>query len=192
MMLLNQKHFWKHFWGAGLLLAGLIAAPAAHAQLSFTLLPGNQSGIGGDTLHFTGALSNPSTTDTINLNSDSATFTAPGLTLDDSPFFNNAPSALSPMGSVDGSGNPTDSYTGGFFDITIASDGSALPGTYSGVLNILGGPNAGDLSIVASQKFTVTVQSAPIPEASSLVSLSLLLALGTGGLIVAGRHKKRA
>ena len=183
-MLLNRRHFWRHLWGTGLLLAGLIAAPAAHAQLSFTLLPGSQSGIGGDVLHFTGTLSNPSTTDTINLNSDSATFTAPGLTLDDSPFFNNAPPTLTPKGSGG------EAYSGGFFDIAI--DPSAAPGTYSGIFNILGGPNAGDLNVIASQNFTVTVQSAPIPEASTTASFGLLLAFGLGGMVVAAKRKKSA
>lgn len=39
---------------------------------------------------------------------------------------------------------------------------------------------------------TVGVTSAPVPEASTTVSLGLLLALGFGGLLVASRRRKAA
>jgi len=38
----------------------------------------------------------------------------------------------------------------------------------------------------------ITITGAPVPEASTTVSLGLLLALGLGGMVVAGKRKKRA
>lgn len=162
-----------------LLPLALLAVPA-RAQLTLTLTPASQAGPAPSTFHFTGTLSNPTASEVF-LNSDSLTFNGPASTLDDSPFLNNAPLSLGPAGSG------SDTYTGGFFDVTLNS--SAAPGTYFGTFEVLGGPTASDQNIVASEDFSVTVTSAPVPEASSPVGLGLLLALGMGGMALGARRK---
>jgi len=164
-------------------LACLAAAPAAQAQtLNFTLNPAVQAGQQGSTFSFSGTLTNP-TASTVFLNGDSLTFNGPanGLTLDDSPFLTNAPASLG------ASGGGSDTYTGGLFDVTASQ--SAAPGTYSGTFEVLGGADGNAQGVLASQDFSVTVQSSPVPEASSSLSLGLLLALGLGGVAVARRRK---
>jgi hypothetical protein len=170
----------KAFLAAAALVTLGAAAPAAHAQLNFTLTPSSQFGSPGSTLQFFGTLANPSTTDTVFLNGDTPTFTAPGLTLDASPFNSNAPLSLGPLGSG------TDIYTGDFFDVSIGS--AALPGTYLGTFEIQGGADGNAQDTIATQDFSVTVLPQAVPEASSVTSLGLLLMLGLGGIIVARRR----
>lgn len=171
---------------AAALLLALLAPPAARAQttspLAFTLMPSDQTGAPGSTLHFTGTLSNTTGT-AIFLNGDSNTLNAPGLTLDDSPFLS-APTSLAPVGQ------PGSTYTGGFFDILIAP--SAMSGVFSGSFTILGGADGSANDAQASQTFSVTVGTpSPVPEASTTVSLGLLL-LGLGGVAVSAKRKKQA
>ena len=167
------------FAASALVLVGLAAAPAAHAQLLFTLTPAGLAGTPGSTLQYAGTLSNTSTTDTVFLNGDSPTLNAPGLTLDAGPFEGNAPLSLGPVGSG------SDIYSGGFFDISI--DPAAQPGTYVGTFAIQGGADGDAQDTVATHDFSVTVLPAAVPEASSVVSLGLLLMLGLGGVVVARR-----
>ncbi len=175
------------------LLATLAAAPAAHAQLTFSLTPASQAGNPGDTLHFTGMLSNTSTTDTVSLaGGDTVNFNAPGLTLDDTPFFNNAPATLQTAGSVDGNNNSTDSFTGDFFDVKIANDGTAVPGTFFGTFTVNATDNATGADASVSQDFSVTVDPSPVPEASTTVSFGLLLLLGLGGVVIAKKRRQSA
>jgi hypothetical protein len=169
------------------LLATLAAAPAAHAQLTLTLTPASQAGPAGSTFHFTGTLTNPTASEVF-LNGDTPTFNGPG-SIDDSPFLNNAPGSLMPMGSTDpNTGAPTDSFTGSLFDVTL--DPSAAPGTYFGTFEVQGGPTVNDQGVVASEDFSVTVEPPAVPEASTTVSLGLLLALGLGGVVVSARRRK--
>jgi hypothetical protein len=171
-------------------LAALLAAPAARAQmpppLNFTLTPPAQAGPAGSMFTFTGVLSNPSTTNTVFLNGDSPTFNGPG-TIDDRPFAS-VPLSLAPAGSTDANGNPTDSYTGPFFSITL--DPTALPGTYFGTFTITGGANDMSQNPVATEDFSVTVPTPAVPEASTTVSFGLLLALGAGSAVVSARRRK--
>ena len=160
------------------------AAPrAAQAQLTLTLTSAAQTGPASGAFHFAGTLTN-STAAEVFLNGDSPTFNGPG-TIDDSAFLNNAPVSLGPAGGG------SDTYTGSFFDIILPS--SAAPGTYFGTCTVLGGPTANDLMTVGTEDFLVTVSPSPaVPEASTTVSLGLLLALGLGGLVVAARRKNSA
>ncbi len=159
---------------------GLAAAPA-QAQLVLNLAPPIQSGTSGSTLLFSGTLSNP-TTSTVFLNGDSDTFSAPGLTLDASPFFNNAPDSLSALNGG------SDTYAGGFFSVLIGP--SALPGTYAGTFSVVGGADGNAQMTVASEPFFVTVSpsAGPVPEVSSAVSCGLLLCLS--GAVLAVRRRK--
>jgi hypothetical protein len=186
---------WHTFPPLAVLPLLLLAAPA-HAQLNLSLLPASQAGNPGDTLNFTGMLSNPTAASDPNaysvfLNSDSPTFNGPG-TIDATPFFTNAPASLDPAGTMDANGNltNTDTYNGPFFDITL--DPNAAPGTYNGTFTILGGADGNASDTVATQDFSVTVLPAAVPEASSVVSLGVLLALGLGGLVVSTRRRKSA
>ena len=176
---------WHKLSPLAVLPLALLAAPA-QAQLTLNLTPAAQVGAIGDTLNFTGTLSNP-TLDTVFLNSDSFSFSGPAP--DDSPFLN-APLSLDPVGTTDMNGNPTDSYTGGFFNVTL--DSSVAPGTYLGTFSILGGADSNAADTVATEDFSVTVLPAAVPEASSLVSLGVLLALGLGGLVISAKRRKSA
>lgn len=161
---------------AALLAASVLAAPA-QAQVTFSLTPPVLGGVNGDTLHFTGVLTNTGP-DPVFLNNDSLTFNAPvlGLTTNDTPFFDGTPTGiLAPAGQVGSA------YSGGFFDVTL---NGAMPGTYSGTFVILGGADANALEPVASQGFQVIVPaSAPVPEASTAASLALLLVLAGFGVV---------
>ena len=168
---------------APVLLLCFAAPNAAQAQLTLTLSPSSQAGKVPNTFHFTGTLTNP-TGAVVFLNGDSPTFNGPG-TIDDSAFLNNAPVSLGPTGSG------SDTYTGSFFDITLPS--SAAPSTYFGTFTVLGGPTTNDQMTVGTEDFSVMVLPSPaVPEASTVVSLGLLLALGLGGLVVGARRRKAA
>ena len=157
------------------------AAPrAAQAQLTLTLTSAAQTGPASGVFHFAGTLTN-STAAEVFLNGDSPTFNGPG-TIDDSAFLNNAPVSLGPAGGG------SDTYTGSFFDITLPS--SAAPSTYFGTFTVLGGPTAGDQTTVATKDFLVMVPPPAVPEASTTVSLGLLLVLGLGGTVVSARRRK--
>ena len=168
----------------------LLLAVPAHAQLNLNLANTSLAGNPGDTLNFTGTLSNP-TLASVFLNSDNPTFNGPGTT-DGSPFLlnPNAPISLDPAGTTDANGNPTgtDSYSGPFFDVTL--DPNAAPGIYNGTFTILGGVDGNATDNVATEDFSVTVLPAAVPEASPTVSLGVLLALGLGGLIVSAKRRK--
>ena len=152
----------------------LLAAPA-HAQLTLTLTPSAQTAPG--VFAFSGTLSNPTTGD-LALYSDEYKFDTlvAGLSLDDSPFNTNAPTDL-PAGM---------SYTGLLFNVF--ADPTVAPDTYGGTFSVTDG---NPLDKPASSPFSVTVlPSTPaVPEASTTVSLGLLLALGLGGIVVARRRK---
>ena len=51
---------------------------------------------------------------------------------------------------------------------------------------------AGGTGVRSTSTFTTSFTTAPVPEASTTVSLGLLLALGMGGMVVAAKRKKRA
>ncbi len=135
---------------------------------------------------FDATILNPSATDTIYLNGDASSTSSPLLTVDDSPFFLDAPLSLAPGESS----GPLE-----LFDVTLSS--AAPVGTYSlNAFSIIGGADGGtfaDFSDIADATFSVTVKprviSVPEPDA-------LLLTLG--GLIAAAaslgmrRRVKRA
>lgn len=156
----------------GLLPFALLAAPA-HAQLNLQLTPASQAGNPGDTLTFSGTLSN-STANAVSLDGLTFSFTGPTSKPDGTAFFNYAPLSLDPMGTIDNSGNPTDSYSGSIFDVTLNSD--ALPGTYTGTVFITTNGYTGSQPTQAD--FAVTVLPAAVPEAATAVSFGFLLLLG--------------
>ncbi len=169
-----------HLKHAGLAAGLLLTATAAQAGgLTLTFTPDTQTIFAGGTGVFTGTIKNISPF-TVFLNGDSFTALSPGLTADDTPFLTNAPASLAP-------GAVYDSGPAGLFDVSVAP--GTPDGSYSGFFNILGGADPNAQIVEATQEFHV---SAPVPEASSSVSLAALLVLGlcTGG--VAYRRRKAA
>lgn len=192
-----MKHLPSAFALAGTLALGLAVAPA-HAQLVITSAPTVTQSIalGGFTSYSATLQNNFSSA--VYFLGDNTDFTfAPGPTefapassmqtvvLDDAPFAN-----LYLAGASLGAGQ---SQT--FTLFTVAAGTAATTGTYNGFFTIQGStdPN-GFPRDLATQNFTtiVTNGTAPVPEASTLVSLGLMLALGMGGTVLAARKKKAA
>jgi len=164
-----------NLWKTGLTIALAFAwATALQADtLNVTLTTANQTVVEGTTLVvFEATVSNPSATDTIYLNGDSSTTDSTLVSLDDSPFFANAPLFLAPGDSR----GPFE-----IFDLNL--DPSLGPGLYTGVFSILGGADGGASTAfddLADISFSVNVTS-PVttPEPASFLLLSIsLISLG--------------
>jgi len=143
----------------------LLQPGAAKAQLTFTFTHSTLAARSGDTVTFSGTLTNQSTSELF-LNGD--TFMLPGsnLTLDDSPFLTNFPLSLA--------GGAT--AKGALF--TVAVDPTTPEGLYDGSFTIVGGPGYSDTTSLATQSFRVVV---PEPGVYALL-LSGGVALGIVGL----------
>lgn len=137
--------------------------------------------VGTTEVTFTGTISNPSSTDTVYLNSDSSTTSSTLVTVDDTPFLDlTIPLSLDP-------GSDTGDIT--LFNVFL--DPSTGPGVYTGVYSIQGGADDGaftDFSDLVDIPFTIDVEAAaPTPEPGSLLMLGLgLLAIG----LVRRRNRK--
>ena len=69
----------------------------------------------------------------------------------------------------------------------------AVFSTTGGQINFFQDDNAtGQREASGGTVTRITINGAPVPEASTTVSLGLLLALGLGGLVVTARRKKTA
>jgi len=134
------------------------------------------SGTSGDVLQFSGTLTN-TTGSVVYLNADSFDSTLPDAsTIDDSPFFNNAPLFLGASGT---SGDI------GLFNIAIL--GSFAPGTYTGTFTLLGGAGPDSQDILGSADFTVVVnQTTGVPEPATLP----LLGAGMSALLAWKRTRR--
>lgn len=183
---------------AGSLALGLAVAPA-HAQLVITSAPTlTQSVALGGLTTYSATLQN-NFSSTVYFLGDNTDFTfAPGPTefgfpatsnntvvLDDGRF-----SFLLPGGPSLGAGQ---SQT--FILFSVAAGTAATTGTYQGFFTIQGSTDPSGTPVdLATQNFQtiVTPNAAPVPEASTLVSLGLMLALGLGGTALAVRKKKTA
>jgi hypothetical protein len=158
-------------------LALSLGAAAAHAGplLDLTLINPEPAVTQGTTVvAFEATILNPSATQTIYLNGDGSATSSSLLTVDDSPFFANAPLSLAPGQS-----------SGPFelFDLDLAADTPS--GAYTlNTFSILGGYDGGtlsDFSDIANASFSVTVTSgsASVPEPGTLL-------LVLTGLLIAG------
>lgn len=149
-------------------------APASRADsLNVTLTQANQTVVlGTTTVAFDATISNPSSTDTIYLNGDSWTTSNLFLTVDDAPFFNNAPLFLDPGAS-----------SGPFELFDVLLDPNTTAGDYSlNFFSIFGGADGGAgtaFDDLVDANFSVDVTSPVVtPEPGTL----LLLASGLASL----------
>lgn len=167
---------------AGILsVAGLALAPvAAHAQaFTVTFAPATQTVLPGFSTTFSGTITNTTAT-SLYINGDNIDPLAPGLTTDDMPFYN----TFGPNPVLLGAGQ-----TYALTDLFTVTDTTAAIGAYQGQYTIYGGldPTAADQT--GFQTFTVNVPQAPVPEASTSVSLAVLL---TGGAAMWAFKRRKA
>jgi hypothetical protein len=157
-----------HFFACALAVG--FASSAAAQTLDLTLVDPSQSVQQGTVAVEFDAIVTNASAQTVFLNGDSATTGSPLLTIDDSPFFANAPLSLDPGQS-----------SGLFALFNLDLDPSATPGVYDGnVFSLLGGADGGATVDVADAAFslTVTPSAPPVPEpgmlACSLIGLAAL------------------
>ena len=142
----------------------VLAAGANAAELSVNLDQSTLSGFPGQTLLFTGTLTN-NTAGTLFINADSFTFAINGA-LDDSPFLNNAPFSIGAGGT---------SFDFEMFDVNIPPGQASGP--YGGVFTVLGGTGGEAMDNLGSTSFTANVET-PEPATYLLFALGLALLLG--------------
>ena len=147
-----------------LLLLFCGVARTASAQLVFSLNPAGLDGAPGSSVTFNGTLSNVGS-DIIWLNGDASGASAPGLTIDDTPYFNNFPLFL----------EGGDSATADLFTVDI--DPGVPAGTYDGFFTIVGGADESAQDTLATQNFQVQIGSTPEPG-----SIALLAGAGIAGM----------
>ena len=150
------------------LFAALLLPASAQAQLLFDLLSEDQKGNPGSTLTFSGSLTNQGSSELF-LTGDTFTLNAPGMTLDDSPFLNGFPLSL----------QAGETASGDLFTVFLGAN--PQPGTSFGTFTLLGGPNDGDMNVLATRPFSVT----PVPEPGTV---ALLVA---GGAMLGGVSLRR-
>jgi len=155
---------------AGIFSLAIVATSVgtAHADAILTFTSTTLSTATGGTVEFDGTLTNTGETD-LYLNGDGVILNYADLTVDDSIFYVDAPLFLSAGGS----------YTGAFFDVT--TDAVTLSGSYSGTYTIQGGTDSDSFDDIATEDFTVNVDSnvPDVPEPNSF------LLIGTGMTILA-------
>lgn len=150
----------------------LSVGTAAYAQVSLQIQPSPQSGNPGSLLSYNGTVTNLGTAEVF-LNSGVYSLAGTGLTLNESPFFNNFPLSLT-------SGQ---TFTGILFTVQIGT--SAAPGLYNGTFTIQGGLTDTTFDNLVTQNFSVGVNGAA-PEPATV---SLLL-LGGATLATVARRRK--
>jgi hypothetical protein len=157
----------------------LIAIPSARAQLVFTFDQPLLTGTPGDTLTFSGTITNTGPTEVF-LNGDIYNLTNVALALDDSLFLSNFPVLLA-SGEI---------ASGEMFTVFIGP--GAVSGIYAGSFTIQGGPTDTSLNDLATQSFSVGIAGAAAPEPASVSLLLMLLGAGLTGLRLRERSRQRA
>jgi hypothetical protein len=138
---------------------------------------------GTTAVDFYGTITDPSTAATIFLNGDTASTSTNLLTVDDTPFFTNAPISLSPgqrsglleLFAVDLPANtPQGIYSGNVFSILGGADGNAVD-------------NLADVHFSVDVTARTGVEAPEIGPASAIASLTLLA--GTFAVLRGGRRR---
>ena len=173
-------------WFPILALALLPCAVASADTITITLDSPTLSGSAGDTLQFFGTLTN-TTADTVFLNDVNFNLASiPLSSIDNSPFFTNAPVSLDAAGSLDGG------FTSGDIQLfNIAIPDPFTPGNYSGTFQVLGGADGGSQDIVGTADFTVQVLG-PVSGVPEPASLGLMLAAFVAICATNGWRRSRA
>lgn len=138
----------------------LAATPARATPLSLTISSPFQYAGPGGLVTFDATVTN-TTGAVVFLNGDDFSLDAP-LTLDDSPYLNNFPLSLGPLGSD----------TGALFTVTVPL--GTVVGLYTGNFDITGGADSSAGDVLASANFDVFVT----PEPSSILLLGSGLMIG--------------
>jgi|GEM_PF-3403977 hypothetical protein len=151
-----------------LLLSAAVAAPAAHAQLLFSLTPNVRGGTPGGSVSYTGTLTNQGSS-TIFLNSLVANISDPTFSVDPFSFFSYVPATLA--------GGAT--YSGAIFDLQIET--GAVPGqSGSGVVSLMGGTSGSANQTLANADFFIVVT--PAPPAAAVFAVCGAAIAGAGWL----------
>ena len=162
----------------------MLAPQAAQAQivlnqpLEVIFNSDTQSVLPNVSATFSGTITN-NTSSALYINGDTPDTNLSGLTTDDTPFqdtFVNSSPVLLAAGQTYALTN--------FFTIT---DADAAAGTYQGHFNVFGGSTPTSSSVNGYQLFNVQVPQA-VPEASTSVSLGVLLLGGVAALLVRRRR----
>ena len=149
------------------LLGALLLPLAAQAQLKLDFDLSTLTITPGQTITFSGTVTNTSKTTGVNLVSDSYNLYSGFLALDDTKYTLLAPSAL----------GPGESFSGGLFDVSIIS--TPTDGLYDGNFTILTDNGVNDVT----QSFHVNVSTGstvPAPGALTTPLLAGLIALASG------------
>ena len=150
----------------------LLLAQTARAQVTFTLASSSAMTTASSEVFFTGTITNTSSStiylNGLNLVQNASTTPASGVfTTDSSPFYNNAPASLAPMGSM---GN---SYTGQLFGI-ITSGSFNASSQFNGTATLDGGlTNSSSDTLGTPQNFFVS-SAMPEPGALALLASGLI------------------
>ena len=149
---------------------GLILSSSAYGDtIQIKLSQSTLSATAGSSITVEASLTNIASTDTIFLNADSWATASPFLSIDDTPFFTNAPLTLDPGAS-----------TGTVALFSVLIDPNTPIGTYDfNSFSIFGGIDGSASDALGGATFSVAVNSAHVPEptVSLLLVCSGLLAV---------------
>lgn len=155
------------------------AAATARADVIFALDNADQFGNPGDTLIFTGILSNTGLS-TVFLNSADLNLAGSSFTPDFiDPFFNNVPISL------DAGQSSADIE---LFDVMLNDPFTDPLGKYTGTYTLTGGVDSNAQDVLGSVDFSVTATNgtSPVPEPSSFG----LLAAALAGIVIQHRRSR--
>lgn len=112
------------------------------------------------------------------INGDNINFSGPG-TINDTAFFNGFYTTETFA--------PGQTSTSGLFSINLPAN--ALPGSYSGVFQLFGGPTDSSSALLATVPFTVNATAASAPEISASGAVDGVILLSGCILILGGRRR---